>query len=416
MEQIKNFDHHVQEKFYNFLNVYKSQLPLPYYNCLVETIHAMVSASCPIIRQISQFFKGSTTVKKKQERISYHLSNNENFEKLNEAVLVRQSKAIKEDTLIIIDGSTGEIVNGYHTFNSVTVDSDALGNLQINPLYSFLYSNEIEKDTQNSRLIDFITDSTVYSDNKGIYVFDRGYDSRIIINELINNDNDFVIRSAGKRDLVVEGERLSFRNAMDCIKLKHDYFCPTKNKRIKYGVKKVGIITDSHSKKIPTTVSLYLVKARYGDTGGFFYFYAYFKDDKMAEKIIGLKVLQIYSKRWKIEEFFRHIKSDYKVEDIQILNYDRLQSLYLWLFLLFTFIYSCKSLLFNISQKYYNIVYDHKKDMTVLYGFPFYRLSKVLRLSFTGYGKRKRRKDSFKKEDPRQITLESYNLENFGVS
>jgi len=39
-----------------------------------------------------------------------------------------------------------------------------------------------------------------------------------------------------------------------------------------------------------------------------------------------------------------------------------------------------------------------------------------LRLSFTGYGKRKRRKDSFKKEDPRQITLESYNLENFGVS
>jgi len=435
MEQLKNFDHYMQEKFYEFFNAYKSQLPLPYFKCFIETIYAMISVSCPIIRQISQHFKGNTTVKKKQERISYHLSKKENFEKLNDAVLQRQSTEIKKDTLIIIDGSditkpnakcmqhikkirdgsTGELVNGYYTFNAVTVDSDSLGNLNINPLYSYLYSNDIEKDTQNTRLIDFITDSTLYSGNKGIYVFDRGYDSRILIEELIKNDNDFVIRSTGKRDLVVDRQKCSFRTALDLIKLKHEYKCPLKNKLIKYGVKKVGVITDPHPKKDPTTVSLYLIKARYGDSGGLFYFYAYFKDDNMAEVLLGQKVLEIYVKRWKIEEFFRHIKTEYKVEDIQLINYNRLQSIYLWMFLMFTFIYSCKKELLRVSDKYRHFVYDFNNDMIALNGFSFYRLSKILKMVFIGYASRKRRKDSIKKPDPRQITLETFILENFGV-
>jgi hypothetical protein len=53
--------------------------------------------------------------------------------------------------------------------------------------------------------------------------------------------------------------------------------------------------------------------------------------------------------------------------------------------------------------------------MIALNGFSFYRLSKILKMVFIGYASRKRRKDSVKKPDPRQIILETYILENLGV-
>jgi hypothetical protein len=53
--------------------------------------------------------------------------------------------------------------------------------------------------------------------------------------------------------------------------------------------------------------------------------------------------------------------------------------------------------------------------MITLNRFYFYRLSKILKMVYIGYASRKRRKDSVKNPDLRQITLESYVFENFGV-
>ncbi len=82
---------------------------------------------------------------------------------------------------------------------------------------------------------------------------------------------------------------------------------------------------------------------------------------------------------------------------------------------MFTFIYSCKKELLRVSDKYRHFVYDFNNDMIALNGFSFYRLSKILKMVFIGYASRKRRKDSVKKPDPRQIILETYILENLGV-
>jgi len=435
MKQIKDIDQIVQEEFEKKLNVYSNKLSKPYFNCLKDTIKGMISASTPIVRQISQYLPGKVSCKKKQERISYHLDNKESFKTLNDAHIMIESKKITSNSLIIIDesdiikpcakkmenlskvrdGSTGEYNNGYYSFNSTIANIDSIGSVSLSPFYSYTYANNAEEETKNQRLENFINDVTVFSNNKGIYVFDRGYDDRKLIAQLMDQDNVFVIRSTGRRNLFIDGKETKFEDAMHDIKLKYTYQKTINNKKLIYGVKRVSICTDPHPLKNPNTVEVWLIKVRYGVKGGLFYFYANFKDNNMAKILVGENVLDIYSKRWKIEEVFRQVKQDLNWEKIQIIKYNRIQTMNLWLLILTSFIYSCKKFIIEFAKSYPNFLFDHKYDNVPLNGFVYYRITRIIKLIFSGYRRRNRKIRKVNINNDIQITIESYTLEFFGV-
>lgn len=86
------------------------------------------------------------------------------------------------------------------------------------PICSQLYSDKIEVDTVKNILEDRITEVTVHSNNKGTYVFDRGYDSRKLLELLSNNVNNYIIRSTGIRGLIVDDVEQNFKKVANQVK------------------------------------------------------------------------------------------------------------------------------------------------------------------------------------------------------
>ncbi|MCK9427957.1 MAG: hypothetical protein M0P92_04650 [Acholeplasmataceae bacterium] len=60
------------------------------------------------------------------------------------------------------------------------------------------------------------------------------------------------------------------------------------------GVKQAEIITDPHPRKTPNTVKAWLIVAIYNKKGGFFYFFANFKNSsEMTKGFLGEKVINV---------------------------------------------------------------------------------------------------------------------------
>ena len=146
---------------------------------------------------------------------------------------------------------------------------------QISPLCSELYSKEIEIDTKANITFDRINDITIYSNNKGIFVFDRGGDTRINIGQLSGNENDYIIRSMGKRSLIVDDKELNFKQICKSVKLNYELPGKKKGAKLLCGIKRVKIRLDPYPKKHPLTTDTWLVvcrhKSKRGKLGGFFY-------------------------------------------------------------------------------------------------------------------------------------------------
>ena len=189
-----------------------------------------------------------------------------------------------------------------------------------------------------------------------------------------------------------DGQKMSFSEVCHQIKLKYEYKGLINGKKVYFGVKQVEIITDPHPRKNPNTVKVWLIVARYNKKGGYFYFFAIFwNSNEMTNGFLGEKVIDVYGFRWKIEEYFRHVKQEYQWEKIQLLKYQRIQALNLWLLMLVCFIYSCKDL-FVLGHKDYNhFLFDTKKDNAMTQKFSYYRISHVIKLIFLKIKGRKRK-------------------------
>ena len=85
-----------------------------------------------------------------------------------------------------------------------------------------------------------------------------------------------------------------------------------------------------------------------------------------------------YGLRWKIEEYHRHIKQQYKLEDIQIKTFDGLQSMLATLTVAMFIIYKkIKTLHFSLLlDAGYN--YLNKHTVRELTNFIYYKISKIV--------------------------------------
>jgi hypothetical protein len=197
---------------------------------LKDISKGIISSGSVIVRQIATSLHEKISLDKTCERLYRNFKNegignivSENILKSNCSkatdntyFLVDESDIVKphshkiEGLTNVGDGSTGKWVKGFNLLN-ITSLTDTGKHYSIKPICSQLYSNKIEVDTVKNMLEDRITDITVHSDNKGTYVFDRGYDSRKLLKLFSNNGNNYIIRSTAIRDLIVDDKEQNFK-------------------------------------------------------------------------------------------------------------------------------------------------------------------------------------------------------------
>lgn len=402
----KTMTQKMQEKFHQFLEPIERGLSIPEQKHLKSMTRGMLASGSVIVRQISRELDESISLKKTCKRLYENLKKEDLSEQLSHNLLRKQCWHLTKDSLILIDpsdikkseseymeglsrirdGSTGKRDNGYDLLNIIAYNKEARG-YQILPLCSEIYSKEIEVDTKANITLDRINEITVFSNNKGIYVFDRAGDSRINIGSLSGNENAYIIRSMGSRGLIVNDQELNFKQVSKSVKLSYELQGKKKGSSFLCGIKRVKIRLDPYPKKHPTTTDTWLIVCRHksarGKLGGFFYLLCNFPHHQLSLEEIITKVLESYRLRWKIEELHRQVKQDYGWEDMQLLSYVGLKNLNTVLWIVISFMYSLKKMILQLAEAFPTLLLDKKNNLEILYGFVYYRLSNLVKKVFS---------------------------------
>lgn len=416
----------MQEKFHNFLEPLETGLSLPEQKFLKDISNGILGSGSVIVRQIAQELDESIDLKKTCKRLYENLKREELSEKLEQSLLQKQCSHLTKDSLILVDpsdlmkpsskqmeglarvrdGSTGKRDNGYDLLNIIAY-TFAENGYQISPLCSNIYSNKIEIDTKANITFDRINDIIIYSNNRGIFVFDRAGDGRINIGKLSDNENAYIIRSMGKRDLIINGKELNFKQVCRTVELDYEFPGKKKGSKLLCGIRRVEVRLDPHPKKHPSTAETWLIvcrhKSKKGKLGGFFYLLCDFPHHQLSLEEIIEKALESYRLRWKIEELHRQVKQDYGWEEMQLLSYVGLKNLNTILWIVISFLYSLKKIVLQLAEAFPVLLLDKKKNIELLSGFIYYRLFKVVKKVFSEMSKY--RKVKFKGRYHNQLQL-----------
>jgi hypothetical protein len=406
MQQIKTKEN-LQVKLCQFLSKFKSRVSLPEYKHLHDICLGIIKSQSVIANQIAQSLGEGISKKKTCERLYRNLRREGFSEKLQRCIIEEQSKGLDSDTAIIVDdsdiikakakrmeglkkvrdGSTGSVTqNGYDLVNLLACKPVEQG-YQIKPLSSDLVSRKIEADSISQITQDRIVEVIVSSDNRGVYVFDRAYDTRHMFSFFKEHGCDFIVRSMGERGLIVDGVELSFNTVARSVHRTTVISSKTGTKHFNCGIKRVKIRLDGYPKKHPHTVDAWLVVACYAPKkngkAGFFYLLCDFPNQYLTAEQIMYKAINMYSLRWKIEEVHRHIKQDYGWEKMQLMSYTGLKNMNQLLLLTMCYVYSLKSFVHRLLITFPHIMKYSNSLWKQVYDFIYYRISQVLTHCFS---------------------------------
>ena len=148
---------------------------------------------------------------------------------------------------------------------------------------------------------------------------------------------------------------------------------------------------------------LWLVASRNKNHGGLCYFLV--KSELTTAIEVAKWAFNGYGLRWKIEEYHRHIKQEYKLESIQLKTFDGLQSMLAVLTVAMYIIYKkIQSLHFRLLlDAGYN--YLNRYTFIELTNFIYYKISKVVSILLMPTKSRWKIQSEPPKIDPSQLNL-----------
>lgn len=427
----KQMIENLQGKIHNYLHCFKSSLTLPEYKFIRDASIGILKSRSVTVNQIGMHLSEEITLKKTCERMYRQVRNERLTEKLRLGIIRKQSRQVDSQTLIIVDdsdivksrakkmeglkkvrdGSKGTYTDlGYDLMNIIAYKPEQAGyGFQVLPLSSDLISQSIETDSMSQLLEDRLTEVTINTGNKGVYLFDRYYDSRGMIGYLKENDNAFIIRSQGKRGLIVGDTEQSFLSVAKQIPITTRVSGSKAGSYFDCGLKRVKIRLNPYPKKHPETVDVWLVIARYkpnkNGKAGYFYFFCDFPNQQLTETEVVSKALNSYRHRWKIEQLHRQIKQDYKWEAIQLMSYTGLKNMNLLLLLSMCFLYSLKPIAIKLMKAFPRIMKYSNRKWKQIYDFIYYRIAEVIDVCFSYLSKYNKTTFKWLKKDLEQIYI-----------
>ncbi len=345
-----------QGKFYHFFDYFREGFSLPEFKALRSLSRGILASGSTSVHRSACKLNENTRPKKTAERLYRNLKRVYFDERIRDRLLEIQCRKLDSDTVIVVDesdlvksrarkmeglkkvrdGSTGKTAPGYDLLNIIACKNDGR-ELNLLPLSSDLISQKLEADSLHNLLFDRINDIIIHSGNKGIFVFDRGFDSWRVILGLVRNDNAFIIRYMAQRHLELNGVLMPYKAIRDATPLQYRIDGDQPGTWFECGIQYVRArVSDHPSKNAPMVdLRLVIVKMRRRNRRGkmetrWFSFLCRFPGRNWSDRELIGNVLRMYRLRWKIEELHWLVKQDFGWENMKLMRYQSLKSCSGW--------------------------------------------------------------------------------------
>lgn len=330
----------LRQKIAHFSGELSQGLPKTAGRFVAEMIYGIQAKQSVVLTEVARSLEAPATIKKTEERLSRQLARQGLGEVVQNNVLARAAKQIKDDTLLIIDlsdirkryarkmqylakvwdGSEGHVAEGYWVCSVVGAEVERNG---IVAMYQCLYSAEApDFISENDELLRCVDTICSYVEQRGIWVMDRGGDRGDLIRPFLDRPIRFLIRLVGDRHLIFAGKPQLARDLARGCRCLYSETIVKEDKgkervlHIDFGFRKVFLPGREEQ--------LYLLVVKgLGD------------EPLMLLTNVALRrsrkvlwnMVRSYFRRWAIEESIRFWKHSYDVENIRVLGYTSLQNM-----------------------------------------------------------------------------------------
>ena len=360
------------------------------HNALKDMTFGILKSKHIHINKIVAYLQESIKLKDGAKRLSKQYLKKDFWEKLTKSHIHAISPSVKLDDFIIWDGTDIskkyakymeglEFVRdgdkktvglGYNVLNVNVVNLDN----EIKPLYSKAYSFEMGAKSENKEIqyaANFIKDIL---GNIGMWVLDRGADNRILKDYFVTEIMQFIIRLKRNTTVNYKGKDIKVAKLSKQLKFKQKQIVSKvkKNKRVQesYDLAIAEVIYKIRNKEY----KLHLMVTR-NKKGGLAYFLV--KSSKETQSEILQQAFKGYGYRWSIEEYHRHIKQEYHLEEIQMKTYTGLQSILAVLTITMNMIYNELKAIHISLLTDSGINFLNKNEVWELFNFIYYKISKI---------------------------------------
>jgi hypothetical protein len=359
-------------------------------------IYGLLAGQVCTLTEIARRLKEDIALCKTVERLSRNLSKFDETERLRENYFDTASKHFDERTVLIIDdsdiakmysskledlcrvrdGSTGEIVDGYWFAGVSALTAE---HRQPIPVYSRVYSSK-EKDytSNNSETIKSLEFLSSHFPKTNIRALDRGYDGGYVFDYFITRDESFIVRLDGTRNCLHKGETiLVSKLAKQC---RGEYTLRFEAQDGKKADCKISIVPVSLPKFPDKQLNL-IVCSGLGKEPLMLLTNLDSDDSRLC-----VTITKVYLMRWRIEEYYRFKKVDFKFEKFLVRSLSSIRNLDLLLSMAIGYI-GILSEKFDESIEVLQII-EASKRLYGVSGFKFYAiaygLKEILSKLYTG--------------------------------
>lgn len=383
----------IQNKMSSYFSNLSEHLHKPEVRCVREMVTGIIKNGTVLVNQIASGINDDISLNKTTKRFRNHYNKIGFFMKLFKGHLHSMKGKIYHGDYILVDGSDIQkkyakmmegldyvkdgdkktIGLGYWLMNIVHFGKDG----EMTPLFNKLYSFDHGARSENLEVIEAVKTIRESIKKRLKYIYDRGMDRNILRDFVIKGIDDFILRLKKTTKLFYKGKEMSVNDIakklplfmeLSAVKVKKNKKC---KKYYNCGAVKVKY---KIGKKV---FDLWLVVTQ-NKGGGYCYLLTRTPQKNIVEVI--KETFVAYGYRWKIEEYHRHIKECYRLEDIQVKTFEGLQSMLAILTIAMSIIYRELAsihikLLLESGVKTLN-----KEKIYELYNFIYYKISKILKV------------------------------------
>jgi len=218
------------------------------------------------------------------------------------------------------DGSRKEIRDGYSMY---TVSACERGKSRVVPLYQVLVS-ALAPDfvSDNDQVLRGVDRVRAHTKDRGIWVMDRGGDRGLLLKPFMDREMRFIVRMRGDRYVIYRGRSREMVSVAEGCPLPYAEIIV----RVDEGKEKVYSLSYGYRPvRLPgREEQLYLVVV--AGLGRKPLLLLTNLPMRKNRRVLW-EVVEAYFSRWRVEDTIRFVKQSYRLEDIRVLTYRRLQNL-----------------------------------------------------------------------------------------
>lgn len=370
----------IQLNYQNYFHSLVKDMSIPDSKFIFSSLVGILKSNSCHLTKIGRKLYEKITFKKTVDRLSNHFIkfDMQDVLKSNYINQIKELKLIDDDPIFVVDDSDiskplskhleglDKVPDGSNehkaTLGYWITEIVALSNKDT-PIstYSNLWSTkEDEFVSKNKILFDALEENIKNFGNIGTYTFDRGFDSNALFKFMINNDLKFITRLKTNRNVYINDKKYSIKDL---------------NYKGKYKFNRTNQKGTYYNKLTYTKVSLQGMRNQeftliliYSDTHDepcILLTNRTIKDYHDAKKAAS-----DYFRRWRIEEYFKFKKQEFKFEDIRIRSLNGLKLMNLLINYVITFLAQYTNKATWIAKKIHQISKSIKHEVI----FNYYRV------------------------------------------